>query len=122
MTYEEFVSKAVQQDVRNVFIASKKTLDIIPVPLKSFYNNYNPIDVEIGTPKYGAIRFYGIEELKNLQDQYYFYPNDVFIFATCNGDPFFVGKDNHIYTSLHSRFCPEIVAKEFTDFLDMCFE
>ena len=46
---------------------------------------------------------------------------DVFIFATCNGDPFFIGKDNQVYTSLESEYRPEKVADSFIAFLESCF-
>ena len=46
---------------------------------------------------------------------------NVFIFATCNGEPFFIGEDNQVYTSLESDYCPEKVADNFTVFLERCF-
>ena len=121
MSYKDFVSRAIQQDVRNVFAVSDKVPDIVPQSLRKFYNEYNPVDVEIDTEKYGAIRFYGIDELERLREEYYFYPKDVFIFATCNGDPFFIGGDNQVYTSLENEYRPEKVADNFTAFLGNCF-
>ncbi|MCL1626158.1 SMI1/KNR4 family protein [Bacteroides caecicola] len=120
MSYKDFVSRAIQQDARNVFAASDKVPDIVPQSLRKFYNEYNPVDVEIDTKKYGAIRFYGIDELERLREEYYFYPKDVFIFATSNGDPFFMGEDNQVYTSLESEYSPEKVADNFTAFLESC--
>lgn len=121
MTYKEFVSKVIQQDKRNVFSASDNMSDSVPQSLFTFYQECNPVDVEINTEKYGAIRFYGVDELERLCEEYYFYPKDVFIFATCNGDPFFIGKDNQVYTSLESEYRPEKVADSFIAFLESCF-
>ena len=123
MSYKDFVSLAIQQDARNVFAASDKVPDIVPQSLRGFYNEYNPVDVEIDTEKYGAIRFYGADELQRLVEEYYFFPKDVFIFATCNGEPFFVDKnDYHVYTSLESEYRPEEVANDFISFLESCIE
>lgn len=121
MTFKDFVSKVMQQDVRNVFSALKMAPDIVPQSLRAFYSECNPIDVEIDTEKYGAIRFYGVDDLEKLREEYYFYPKDVFIFATCNGEPFFIGEDNQVYTSLESEYRPEKVADNFTSFLESCF-
>lgn len=121
MTYKDFVSRAMQQDARNIFSVLKIVPDIVPQSLRTFYNECNPVDVEIDTEIYGAVRFYGADELERLREEYYFYPKDVFIFATCNGDPFFLGKDAKIYTSLASRYCPEKISDNFEDFLTSCF-
>ena len=121
MKYKDFVSRVVQQDARNIFSASKIASDIVPLSLRTFYRECNPVDVEIDTEKYGAIRFYGVDELERIREEYYFYPKDVFIFATCNGDPFFMGEDNQVYTSLENEYRPEKVADNFTAFLESCF-
>lgn len=121
MTYKDFASRAMQQDKRNIFSASDKMPDRVPQSLFAFYKECNPVDVEINTEKYGVIRFYGVDGLESLHKEYYFYPKDVFIFATCNGDPFFIGKDNQVYTSLESEYRPEKVADTFTAFLGSCF-
>lgn len=121
MTYKDFVLKAIQQDVRNVFSKSDNIPKIVPQSLRTFYEAHNPVDVEINTEKYGAIRFYGVDELEKLREEYYFYPKDIFIFATCNGEPFFMDKDNSIYTSLESEYRPEKVANDFMEFLESCF-
>ena len=121
MTYKDFVSLAIKQDARNIFSASRLVPDIVPQPLWDFYKEYNPIDVEINTNKYGIIRFYGTDELERLREEYHFHPKGIFIFATCNGEPFFIGKDNHIYTSLESEYRPEMVADSFMEFLKSCF-
>lgn len=120
MTYKEFESKAVMQDARNKFSTFDKKISIVPDFLSSFYQDHNPIDVEIRTEKYGAIHFYGADDLVTLKKEYYFYPENVFIFATCNGDPFFIGNDTKIYTSLASEYSPEFVADCFMDFLELC--
>lgn len=120
MIYKDFVIKAMQQDARNVFSVSDYVPDIVPEPLHEFYKEYNPVDVEINT-EYGTIRFYGVDELEGLCRDYYFYPTKVFIFATCNGDPFFVDReDNKVYTSLESEYHPEKMADSFISFLKNC--
>lgn len=121
MKYLDFASRAVKQDVRNVFSPSSVVPDVVPLSLRSFYNEYNPVDVEVNTEKYGVIHFYGVDHLAELQEEYFFYPREIFIFATCNGDPFFVGNDGKVYTSLESSYCPEEVADNFEDFLTSCF-
>ena len=50
--------------------------DIVPQSLHTFYSECNPVDVEIDTEKYGAIRFYGVDELERIREEYYFYPKD----------------------------------------------
>lgn len=120
MIYKDFVLKAIQQDARNVFSASNYIPDVVPESLCEFYKEYNPVDVEINT-EYGAVRFYGVDELDGLCKDYYFYPKKVFIFATCNGEPFFVDKeDNKVYTSLESEYRPEKIADSFITFLENC--
>lgn len=120
MTYKDFVLKAIQQDTRNVFSVSNYIPDVVPESLYEFYKEYNPVDVEIST-EYGSVRFYGVDELEGLYNDYYFYPKRIFIFATCNGDPFFVDKeDNKVYTSLESEYRPEKIADSFIIFLENC--
>lgn len=121
MRYKDFISNAIKQDIRNTFTKLDTMPNIIPPSLHDFYKECNPKDVEINTEKYGNIRFYGVDKLEGLRNEFYFYPKDVFIFATCNGDPFFIGEDSKIYTSLESRYSPEKVSDSFKDFLDSCF-
>ena len=120
MTYKEFVSRAMQQDDRNVFSTSNYIPNVVPKSLSEFYKDYNPVNVEINT-EYGAIHFYGVDELDSLCKDYYFYPKKAFIFATCNGEPFFVDKeDNKVNTSLEGEYRPEKIADSFITFLVNC--
>ena len=98
MDFTDFAEKAVKQDRRNIFTKYDGNLDIVPDMLKSFYRDYNPVDVEING-EIGAVRFCPAEGLDDLQHEYA-YIGAQFILATCNSDPIFYS-DGKIYTCPH---------------------
>lgn len=100
MDFTYFVRKAISYDNRNAFSQYSGDLTGIPEQMKSFYKENNPVDVEVN-----FIRFYAVEELSELQDEYS-YLNAQFVFATCNGDPIFY-HEGKIYTSPHGVDKPE---------------
>jgi hypothetical protein len=104
MDYTQFVEFLKKQDARNVIIETKSCINnmVLPDELKLFYQNYNPVDVEINFNGLG-LRFYSIEDLYELQQEYS-YIKDIFVFASCNSDPVFL-KDGKIFT------CPHGVSK-----------
>ena len=118
MTIEEFVIKAERQDSRNQFKPFLGDVSFVPEDIKDFYLLANPIDVEIRTRKYGNVRFYPIEQIENLKNEYSFMPNDTFIFASANGDPIFIEK-THYYITCESRYMPEFISGSFSEFLDV---
>ena len=120
MKIELFVEKAIKQDKRNVFSSYKGILMNTPSEFHEFYKEYNPVDVEIKTKKMGNIWFCPAERLDEIKSQYSFYPNSVFIFATCNADPIFM-EYGKIYTSYESHYLPELLADSLNTFLDLCF-
>lgn len=113
--YCTFVRFAILEDDRNVF-GEGNGISGLPEPLCSFYGKCNPIDVEVMFPNLGAVKFYSVEELLDLQNDYRL-PNGCIVFATCNGDPIFVNNGS-VMTSLHETFCPELLAVSFDDFLN----
>lgn len=86
MNYSEFVQRAIEIDKRNTFgKISSQTPIVAPEDLQAFYQNCNPIDVEL--PYEGtAIKLFSAEDLPRIQEEY---SNivDAFVFASCNGDP-----------------------------------
>ena len=119
MRIVQFVEKAIRQDKRNIFSLYNGVLINIPLEFQEFYKVYNPVDVEIKTKKFGNIWFCPAERLDEIKSEYNFYPNSVFIFATCNGDPIFM-ENGKIYTSYESSYSPEFLADTLNDFLDLC--
>lgn len=117
MTIEEFVSKAEKQDSRNHFEPFFGDVSFVPEDIRELYVSANPVDVEIRTRKFGNVRFFPIQQIKELNDEYSFMPKGTFIFASCNGDPFFIEKSLY-YLSYESRYIPELVSNSFVDFLD----
>lgn len=114
MDYKNFITSAIAEDSRNRF-GKTASVEGVPNELHSFYTNCNPIDVEINYPGLGALRFYGIDELKELQSDYSLQSTD-FVFATCNGDPVFLS-NNAVYISLPEKYTPELLASSFEDFI-----
>lgn len=112
MNFSKFAKKVIYMDNRNVFSQFNGNLDEIPDELKTFYQNNNPIDVEVK-----GVHFISVEKLKYLQKEY-FYLNAEFIFATCNGDPIFL-HNGHIYTCPHGEKNVqwELLACDFESYL-----
>lgn len=118
MTIEEFVTKAEKQDSRNHFEPFFGDVSFIPEDIKDFYVLANPVDVEISTRKFGNVRFFPIEQIEDIKNEYSFMPNDTFIFASTNGDPIFI-ENKHYYITLESRYVPELISGSFREFLDV---
>jgi len=118
MDHSFFTAHAIAQDKRNTFTEYKGNLSHIPDGIKSFYREFNPVDVEIDYNGIG-VRFYKAEELSNLQEEYA-YLNAQFVFATCNGDPIFVN-DRKVYTCPHGISLPkwEMLAESFDEYLQI---
>lgn len=116
MNYSNFVRCAIQEDDRNVF-RENNDVSGLPESLTSFYGKYDPIDVEITFPDIGAVKFFPVEELVDLQTDYQL-PQGCFVFATCNGDPIFVS-EGKVMTSLPEVYRPEVLATSFDEFLNM---
>ena len=117
--YNKFISSAIAEDSRNKF-GKASSVEGVPNELHRFYTNCNPIHVEISYPGIGVLRFYGIEELKELQSDYSLQSTD-FVFATCNGDPVFLNNDA-VYISLPENYTPELLASSFEEFINNYIE
>ena len=117
MLIEDFVKKSIEQDKRNVFEEANLD-DNLPTSIRVFYQNANPVDVEI-TMDGNAVRFIPADELEDSQMDYSL-GDEKFIFATCNGDPIYVYEDK-IYTCCHgiSKVKDELMAEDFYSFLDL---
>lgn len=117
MLIDDFVRSAIKQDKRNVF-EKTKLLSTCPEVLKEFYQQANPVDVEV-TMDGNAVRFVPADELETIQSDYSM-GKERFVFATCNGDPIYV-YDKKIYTCCHGirKIKDELMAENFAAFLDL---
>ena len=117
MSIDDFVRSAIKQDKRNVF-EKTKLLSTCPEVLKEFYQQANPVDVEV-TMDGNAVRFVPADELETIQSDYSM-GKERFVFATCNGDPIYVC-DKKIYTYCHGtrQIKDELIAENFAAFLDL---
>lgn len=97
MTFEEFKEYAIDDDAENCFSTETNVPSVVPIHLIEFYKRYNPIDVEISS-EIGAVRFYPINKLDALQQEYGI--DNAFVFATCNSDPIFFS-EGLVYTYPH---------------------
>jgi hypothetical protein len=118
MEYSIFAKKAKEQDNSNIFSKCSNIIDIIPDELIPFYQEYNPVDVEITYDGVG-IHFYPIDELSDLQAEYA-YIKAQFVFATCNSDPIFLNNEK-VYTCPHGVKEPEWekLAESFEEYLSL---
>lgn len=118
MEYSAFVSKAIKEDSRNTFSVCTEELNLIPNEAKDFYQNYNPLDVEIGMNG-SSVKFYPVSELEELQSDYQYLGVD-FVFATCDGDPIFL-HEKKVYMCPHDVDNPkwEKMADGFRDFFSL---
>ncbi len=118
MNYSEFASKAVAQDKRNKFMKYVGELGFVPNETRDFYQNFNPVDVEVGMNG-SSIRLYPVSELIELQKEYD-YLCVQFVFATCNGDPVFLHQGK-IYICAHGVNAPqwEKLADSWNDFFSL---
>lgn len=114
MKYNDFVQKALEFDNRNQFGKSSNVSNI-PVDLREFYSQCNPVDVEVdynGMP----MQFVAKDDFESIQKGYNL-PSNAYCFATINGDPIFL-MDGKIYRSLADRFMPELIANNFDSFIE----
>jgi hypothetical protein len=118
MDYHNFTAKAKMQDLRNNFGKNDMPSAFLPDPLKLFFLNCNPIDVEIRLQDYSQIKFYSITDLEKLQDDYDF-PESAFCFATNNSDPIFI-RNNKIFTMPHEGGKQyDQIADSFDNYLEL---
>lgn len=115
MDYTKFVTKATNEDKRNLFGKCEIPMSF-PASMGDFYSHHNPIDVEVNYPEWGAVKFYPIDQLDTLLQDYAL-PEGCFVFATCNGDPIFLHKDK-VFTTIPEIFRPELLAENFDEFLN----
>ena len=117
MEFLEFAKGAVLLDKRTSFAPYNGDLGIIPEEMKSFYQQTNPLDVEVG-----FVRFVPAEELAVLQSEYA-YLGSRFVFATSNGDPIFL-YEGSVYTCPHGVKTPqyELLSKDIKSYLSSLLE
>lgn len=115
--FKRFVQTAVTQDDRNRFTEYAGNLEGIPSVLHTFYQKYNPEDVEI---IYGAdvIHFIPAQKLMQVKQEYPYLDTDIII-ATINGDPVFM-KRQKVYTCPHGTKQPKIekMADSFEELIE----
>ena len=119
MKITDFIERAQRYDSTNVFGVGHQDIDGLPEVLRSLYECADPIDVEVPSRKYGNIHFCSFAELQTEYKRYGFFNPGTIVFATSNGDPFFV-LDNKIYTTYESDYAPEYVASTLESFLSLC--
>lgn len=113
----EFVEAVQNQDKRNVFKPFLGDVSSIPEEFRKFYKNSNPIDVEIRLDNLSQIRFYSVDRLQAIKNEYGL-PESAFCFATCNGDPIYY-LNGKIYTEAHGGDPrPELLASSFHDYIE----
>lgn len=118
MNYDVFVKKCLEYDKRNKF--DERDLDDLPAGIPALYAKYDPIDVEVEFNGC-ALMFVPYSKLPKMLKEYS-YLNAESVFATSNGDPFFV-KKGVIYTCAHGDKEPDLekVASSFDDFIKILF-
>jgi len=114
----EFIDKAKKQDSRNSFEKYDGNLSAIPEELRSFYKNFNPVDVEVSM-KDTSVRFFPVDKLNVLQNDYKL-PNTCFVFASSNGDPIYI-EEGKIKSGVFGKegFIPEVLAESFLQYISM---
>lgn len=119
MVYDDFVILVQRQDSRNVFQPCDSDLSFVPVPLRSFYITYNPVDVEILLADSTSVRFSPVKHLKKLQDEYDINDSS-FIFATKDGDPIYFKFDG-VFIGTHgsSIFKENKLSDNFDSYIEM---
>ncbi len=99
MDYTAFIEKATLQDERNCFsTVSEADVQFLPDPLKKFYLEANPVDVEIVLPNFTSIKLLPLHELVEVQEEYQ--AIEGFVFATLEGDPVLL-KDQKVFIAAH---------------------
>ena len=119
MKTDTFVKNALVQDSRNKFDRYSENVDFIPEELKHFFQEYNPVDVEV-VMNGNIVHFFPVEELQKVQKEYLL-GNDSFVFASCNGDPIYLNKNNCICIRCHGLRIEleEEMASSFCSFLEL---
>lgn len=119
MKYEKFISEVVKQDRRNIIKKCDKDLleCEVPVELDCFYKTVDIVDVEVVLKDLCSIKFYSCNQLPELQTEYGL-SEEVFIFATKEGDPIFI-KDGKVFSSVHGigEYTFDVINKSFDEFI-----
>lgn len=114
--FTDFVAAVQKQDKRNLFKPFLGEVTSIPEEFCEFYKTNNPVDVEIKLDDLSQIRFYSVECLPAIKNEYNL-PESAFFFATSNGDPIYY-LNGKIYTEAHGGDPrPELLASSFNDYI-----
>ncbi len=118
MNYNKVVELIAKQDSRNIFEKSNKSLPWIPSGLKKFYLEYNPVNVEIILKDLTSIKLFSQDKLLEIQKEYRL-NDDLFVFATREGDPIAITTENKIITFAHgtNKYTIQVLANNFDEFL-----
>ena len=116
MEISSFIERAKRYDSSNLFGEGHQAVQNIPEVIRSLYEYVDPLDVEVPSRKYGNIHFCSFSEIEKEYQHYGYFKPGTIVFATSNGDPFFV-LDNKIYTTYESDYNPELVASSLEEFL-----
>lgn len=123
MNYEIFKEKLKQKDKRNIFGESleKETLPV-PKELQVFYQYVNPIDVEVVLDDLTSVKFFSLNELTEIQEDYKL-NGESFVFASREGDPIIL-KNGKVYTAVHGSTAWELehLHYSFEEFLQSLTE
>ncbi len=87
----------------------------IPEPFISLYKEYDPISVELSYD-FNSLNMIPYKELSSTLVEYEL-DCDSLVFATCNGDPYFVN-NSKVYTFMHGIKKPawELLSESVEDF------
>ncbi|PLT33630.1 hypothetical protein [Bacillus sp. V5-8f] len=120
MRYGSFIVQIEHQDERNQFsTVSEEAVDFLPNPLREFYMEANPEDVEIILENLTSIRLYPLHQLRDLQKEYKIIQG--FIFATLEGDPIVIN-DGKVFIAVHGSGAWTFEKESFVESFDMFLE
>lgn len=118
MDYVKFVNNIIRQDNRNVIEKVSRGAIDLPKQLAEFYNNFEPVDVEIVLSDMSGVKLYPLNYLYSLQNEYNL-GESYFVFATKNSDPIALHNDVVVAFAHGSKFVEcEVISLCFDDYVD----
>jgi hypothetical protein len=120
--YSKFIKSIESQDERNIINRTHRRISDIPSQLQEFFNQYDPVDVEIVMEDMSGIKLYSYSYLKELQREYNL-GEEYFIFATKNSDPIALHKQK-VVIALHGtkEIMIEELASSFEGYISQIIE
>jgi len=118
MDYSKFANDIIRQDGRNIIEKVSRATIGLPNQLADFYDNFEPINVEIVLSDMSGVKLYPLNYLSTLQNEYNLGESS-FVFATKNSDPIALLNDAVVTFAHGSNFVEhEKIALCFDDYVD----